>query len=87
MEPGPPRSAGAGGRAVFVGSLFAEGDNAGISFKRIPLAPASFLMPALSCKEVKNPWALFLEGHTEQSGLPAPVQERRDPQTEWVCFI
>lgn len=41
-EPGPPSSAGAAGRAGFVaeGSLFAEGSDAGISFKQIPLAPA-----------------------------------------------
>lgn len=41
-EPGPPSPAGAAGWTGFVakGSLFAEGSDAGISFKQIPLAPA-----------------------------------------------
>lgn len=40
--PGPPSSVGAAGWAGFVakGSLFAEGSNAGITFKQIPLTPA-----------------------------------------------
>jgi len=45
-----------------------------------------FLILALSSKEVKNLWALFLKWHTEQSRLPAPKSKGMLRQCGFVSF-
>lgn len=69
------------------GRLFTEGHNIGISFKQIPLTPASFLMPTLSCKEVKNLCHSFWKGTLRGVGFQLPSKnEGTHRQYGFVLF-